>query len=348
VLNEKIRSRKAKFSALEIYENFYADAEQAYLNLFEQRVNNIDSKREFSALVEKIVSGVNAKTRCLFEIITNVDFGDRFVSHSVKTAIISVSIGKSLNLPEKNLIPLATGALLHDIGRSQSKNMYLNSYIPNFENVHDRELAHSEISSTVIADFFGFGAEAAQIARNHHEQLDGNGYPRKLCAKDIRPLDRIVFTANFIENLLEKTNFDGMEKLHAAMLYSYSKFPWKFDLSVHDAFLGFAEKPVVSRRRHERTEVNSVAHYRKFDSESKVPSRILDISEGGVRMQCREDLCVGSLLSVSFALHQGTPVHNAPCKVVRSNTEEKGFTYGLAFQSEMLISNQRPHSEAAR
>jgi hypothetical protein len=331
---DKARSRNARLRALEIYEIFYTATEEMYVNLFEQRVKIIDIKRAIGALVEKIVSGVDEKNRCLFEIITNIDFGNRFISHSVKTAIIAVTFGKCLQLPEGKLTAMATGSLLHDIGTCNSKNVYLNSYIPAYKNSHERKLAHPEISSRIIADFFGFGVDAAQVARNHHEQLDGSGYPRKVAGSEINLLDRIVFTANFIEDLLAYTEFSGMEKLNIALLFSFKKFPWKFDSAIQDAFREFAKRPVVSRRQYERAEITLAAHYRTAEGSRNTPSRILDLSGGGARMRCRERLETGSFISVSFAIGQVLAVNEASCKVVRCISEENGYTYGLLFEDK--------------
>jgi putative nucleotidyltransferase with HDIG domain len=320
--------------ALEDFENYIAATETAFFNLFEQRESLLNVKRSIEALVGRLISNVNVKNLCGFEIIANIEFGNRFVSHSVKTAIIAVIIGKSIPIPETKLATVTTGALLHDIGNVLSKNPLLKSFFSGVQNAEDLRQKHPIISADIISEFLGFSGEIAQTARNHHEQLNGSGFPQKLHAGDINTFDRVVFAANFIEELLMRSDYPGSEQIFNTLFYAFKKYPWKFDTAIQTAFHDFAEKPPISRRRYERANITISSTYHTADSFHTYPARILDVSGGGIRMRCKEVMDVGTILVLSFSIGHGMAFSGIPCKVVRRVAEGGLYVYGVDFRDK--------------
>jgi HD-GYP domain-containing protein (c-di-GMP phosphodiesterase class II) len=77
-------------------------------------------------------------------------------------------------------INMATGALLHDIGKLKVQDNILNK--PNKLTIEEFTAMkkHSEYSADILRDAKGLPAEAFDIALHHHERNDGNGYPHGL------------------------------------------------------------------------------------------------------------------------------------------------------------------------
>jgi len=330
----KSKLRLARLRALEDFENYLASTETIFLNLFNQRESLLTLKKSIETLVKKLIEGVDDKNQCSFEIIANVEVGNRFISHSIKSAMIAVITGKCMQLPEAKLVTVTTGALLHDVGKVRSKNPLLGSYFARIQGEEALKLAHPTISADIAGDFLSFGPEVAQAVRNHHEQLDGSGYPRKVFGGEINILDRVVFTANLLENLLERTKYEGSGQLFSAMTYSFNKFPWKFDNSIRAALQTFMERPPVSRRGYERLEIVLSASYHTADSFRTSPCRILDLSGGGARMRCKESMELGLNIVLNFAIGHTMTFNDVRCKVVRRVPEEGMYVYGLVFQDK--------------
>jgi HD-GYP domain-containing protein (c-di-GMP phosphodiesterase class II) len=96
--------------------------------------------------------------------------------HTRRVALRAVQVGEELGFTGRRLRALATGALVHDIGKLSVPDAILQKPGP----LTDEEFAivkrHPEWGDKMLADL-GFGADVRQLVRDHHERLDGSGYP---------------------------------------------------------------------------------------------------------------------------------------------------------------------------
>jgi hypothetical protein len=96
--------------------------------------------------------------------------------HTRRVALRAVQVGEELGFTGRRLRALATGALVHDIGKLSVPDAILKKPGP----LTDEEFAvvkrHPEWGDKMLADL-GFGADVRQLVRDHHERLDGSGYP---------------------------------------------------------------------------------------------------------------------------------------------------------------------------
>ncbi|HPN82950.1 MAG TPA: PilZ domain-containing protein [Spirochaetota bacterium] len=332
--NDTNASRLIKFRNLELFELYASAAKEVYVRLFDQRETLMETKRALEGYIDKLIDGIDENNRAVFEILATVEFGNRFVSHSLKTTIMSIIIGKQLRFPEGKLFAVGSAAFLHDIGKAKSDNPFLNSYFGAIDDPQDLENNHPIIGASIVAEYLGYGSDIAQGVRNHHEQLDGSGFPRGLNAGSISLLDRVVFTANFIDNLLYRTDYSGIETVSMAIRHAFDRFPAKFDPDIKAVLLAFTEKPSISKRRFERTVITLAANYRRWDSGGNYSCRILDISGSGARIRCKDTMVTGTMLYLNFALSNVMTFNDIVCKVVRRIPDESGYVYGLDFEDK--------------
>jgi hypothetical protein len=96
--------------------------------------------------------------------------------HTRRVAVRAVQVGEELGFSGRRLRALATGALVHDIGKLSVPDSILQKPGP----LTDEEFAivkrHPEWGDKMLADL-GFGTDVRQLVRDHHERLDGSGYP---------------------------------------------------------------------------------------------------------------------------------------------------------------------------
>ena len=112
-------------------------------------------------------------------------------AHVVRSAELSVRVGRGMKLRRSALREVALGALLHDIGRSVIPDDVVNR--PG--RLNDAEMAlvrtHAAEGATLVLQSSVL-AGVAPIVRHHHERVDGGGYPDGLAANDIPLGARIV------------------------------------------------------------------------------------------------------------------------------------------------------------
>jgi putative nucleotidyltransferase with HDIG domain len=331
---DKRNNRLTKFRNLELFELYASAAKEVYVRFFDQRETLMVTKRALESYINKLIDGIEENNRAVFEILASVEFGNRFVSHSLKTTIMSIIIGKHLRLPEGKLFAVGSAAFLHDIGKAKSQNPFLNTYFGEIADAQDLETNHPIIGASIVAEYLGYSADIAQAVRNHHEQLDGSGFPRGVNGSSISMIDRIVFTANFIDNLLYKTDYSGIETVSMAIRHAFDRFPGKFDPDIRSVLLKFTETPSISKRRFERTVITLAASYRNWESGGTFACRILDVSGSGARIRCKETMTVGTMLNLSFSLSNVMTFNDLICKVVRRIPDENGYVYGLEVEDK--------------
>lgn len=118
--------------------------------------------------------------------------------HSERVAEIAVGIGRELELSFEALRRLRRAGLLHDIGKLGTSNLILDK--PG--RLTPEEFLEIQRHPTHTREFLGRVApfrELADDASDHHEKLDGSGYPRGLCGDELSLPARILAVADIFE-----------------------------------------------------------------------------------------------------------------------------------------------------
>jgi putative two-component system response regulator len=123
--------------------------------------------------------------------------------HSERVTDWAIRTARKLELPEKQLLLLHEGALLHDIGKIGIPDEILKK--PGKLTDLERKviMTHTTRGGDLLSKIPQL-KELAPMARYHHERPDGNGYPEKLQGEEIPILASIVSIADFFEALSSK------------------------------------------------------------------------------------------------------------------------------------------------
>lgn len=157
--------------------------------------------------------------------------------HLVNAAIFSILIGHLNKVEPKRLINLAVGSLLYDIGMVKIPQ----SILLKKEKLDTKELnlikLHTVYGYKILMKDSNFPAEIAAIALQHHEQFDGNGYPRKLRSEQIDLFSRIVAIADTFEAMTKKRTYRSEFLSYEAMKNILGQSKNKFDPKLLRSFL---------------------------------------------------------------------------------------------------------------
>ena len=116
------------------------------------------------------------------------------VSHSLHVSILSVEIARALALDEDRLDDLSTAARLHDIGKIAVPDSILAKPGPLDDEEFRLVKTHTIVGAELLSSW-GLPGPAA-IVRQHHERIDGTGYPVGLSGEQISLEARIVHVAD--------------------------------------------------------------------------------------------------------------------------------------------------------
>jgi putative nucleotidyltransferase with HDIG domain len=148
--------------------------------------------------------------------------------HSVGVADVAVSIAQQMGLPSHRIQLVRRAALLHDIGKLAVPNSILDKQGKLTQQEWDIVLAHPGYTRSILERVSAF-RELAVIASEHHEKLDGTGYPLGLTASELSLESRILIVADTFAAMAEHRPYrKGMETGTVFQLMS-SDVPKKFD-----------------------------------------------------------------------------------------------------------------------
>ena len=168
--------------------------------------------------------------------------------HQARVASLSTAIGRELGLDERRIVGLAYAASIHDAGKAGIPIDLLSR--PG--RLSDEEMAlirrHSKIGWEITSRF-DWPWPVAEIVHQHHERMDGTGYPLGLRGEEILLEARIVAVADVYEAASSRRPFrPALDEAQARQIVGEGSGT-AFDADVVDAFLrvldtGFAfEEP---------------------------------------------------------------------------------------------------------
>jgi putative nucleotidyltransferase with HDIG domain len=123
--------------------------------------------------------------------------------HTRWVALRAVRVGEELDLPPARLRELAIGALLHDIGKLSVPDEILQKPGPLSDAEYDVIRRHPDNGHDLVLAL-GFSSQVARLVRDHHERLDGAGYPRGLGEAHLNLATRILSACDVLDALLSK------------------------------------------------------------------------------------------------------------------------------------------------
>jgi HD-GYP domain-containing protein (c-di-GMP phosphodiesterase class II) len=129
--------------------------------------------------------------------------------HTRRVALRAVQVGELLGLSASRLRTLAIGGLVHDIGKLSIPDAILKKPGPLDDDEYAVIQEHPERGHRLLAGLGGFPDAVRQLVRDHHERLDGSGYPRGLSGDEIELDTRILTVCDIYDALISKRVYRG-------------------------------------------------------------------------------------------------------------------------------------------
>jgi HD-GYP domain-containing protein (c-di-GMP phosphodiesterase class II) len=124
--------------------------------------------------------------------------------HTRRVALLAVRVGEQLGLSASRLRTLAIGGLVHDIGKLSVPDAILKKPAALDDEEYSVVQGHPEWGNKLLNELGGFSQAVRQLVRDHHERLDGAGYPRGLKSGEIDLDTRILTVCDVYDALISK------------------------------------------------------------------------------------------------------------------------------------------------
>ncbi len=154
--------------------------------------------------------------------------------HGRGVAYIAEAIGKKLNLPAEQIEGISIGGLIHDVGKISTPAEILTKPTTLLE----EEYALIKLHPITGSKFFhnvNFKWPIKEIVEQHHERLDGSGYPKGLKENDIIFEARVVAVADVLDSMASNRPYRFAPGIDKAIEILKQGSGSKFDITIVNA-----------------------------------------------------------------------------------------------------------------
>ena len=229
--------------------NAFGDAE---VQLFQSLANEIgfglrsierqhkldDQIHEKELTQERLATSLRATIEAMSK---TMEWRDPYTAgHQKRVAMISMAIGRQLGWDEERIQAIYMAAMVHDIGKMAVPSEILTKP----SRLTDLEMqlvqGHVEAGYQILKDI-PFPWPIAEMVHQHHERLDGSGYPNKLVGDQICEEARVLAVADTIEAMATHRPYRPAKGLVAALDEIKAESGNKLDARVVEAALKLVE-----------------------------------------------------------------------------------------------------------
>ncbi len=196
----------------------------------------VDTERAKTLVAELANNIVNNLDASMW--LTQLKKRDEYTAiHSLNVCVLSLTLGRALDLSTEELHELGLGALLHDIGKMQVPLEVLNKPGKLSQDEFEIMKTHPQKGYEMLLKDNSLSQEVLSIVKSHHERLNASGYPDSLSKQEITYFTKIVTITDVYDAVTsDRVYHDGMTP-HEAMQRLYEWMPENFDQKLMEVFI---------------------------------------------------------------------------------------------------------------
>lgn len=185
-----------------------------------QAFNLQEAQRAVKDCVERVVNNPNA-----ILWLTRLKHQDEYTAeHSVNVCLLSIALGKQIDLAPYELENLGICGLMHDIGKMKVPTEILNKPGPLDPEEFAEMARHTLYAKQLLMGRSDIYPGAVDVAYSHHERLDGKGYPRGIDSTKLSLFTRIVTVADAYDAMTSDRCYKpGMSSLDAMRILNRNR-----------------------------------------------------------------------------------------------------------------------------
>ncbi|OGT22068.1 MAG: hypothetical protein A2V90_09825 [Gammaproteobacteria bacterium RBG_16_57_12] len=185
-------------------------------------------KKAISPMIESVLRNPDA-----FMWLAMMKNRDNYsYNHSLNASVLATNFGRTLGLSKAELIQLAMGALLFDVGKAKLPQDLLNKPARLTPEEFEYAKRHVEFGIKMLEGAEGMTREVMEMASCHHERHDGSGYPRGLQGGAIPPYGKIASIVDCYDAIISQRPYaPAMSPYEAASrLYDWRDMAFQAEL----------------------------------------------------------------------------------------------------------------------
>ena len=198
-----------------------------------------EAAEEASQLINSLVETFLAEQDTMINLMSSKPSEEAKYYHALNVTVLSMLVGKALGFKNDIMHALGLGAMFHDIGKGRVPMQAVGKVGATSLNKAAAKYykEHPVIGARLVNDFSQFPRLATQIVLQHHELMDGAGYPKGLKGDAISPLARVVTVVDAFVSLINDRRAEKLMTPHQALKHLYATMRSKLDARVLATFI---------------------------------------------------------------------------------------------------------------
>jgi HD-GYP domain-containing protein (c-di-GMP phosphodiesterase class II) len=234
---ERNKARRAKFAKCE--KRYDQTVAQAVTVLRRVSGGAGDAMAGAATIVNALVDTFVSERDVMVNLMSSKPTEAQKNYHALNVTVLSMLIGKDMGVKPEVMHLLGMGALFHDIakGRMPIQNLERGKATTVNRAVEAHYKHHPKMGADLVNGMDDFPRKSIPVLLQHHEAMDGSGFPDKLVGKQISPLARIVAVADRYDKLCNPEQQSDLITPHEALKIMFAKDRHDFDDRILSAFI---------------------------------------------------------------------------------------------------------------
>ena len=255
---------------------FFTSYEKKFIGIVDNIISpTVEGLRLYERLQEVYLNTVKA-------LADAIDKKDPYThGHSSRVAKYAMSIGRQLNVPQEKLKGLESAAFMHDLGKIGVPESILvkpGRLTPEeFEEVKKHPLSTNEILEPINLDQY-----IVDAAVQHHERLNGRGYPLGLSGDAISHFARIIAVADVFDALTSTRHYRDAMTVEDALTILYEGIDTDYDRNVVHALVSALQN---DKNNQDLADLYSALKFFKIDQINHFIKKMTELLLPGSRKQ---------------------------------------------------------------
>ncbi|WP_320044761.1 HD domain-containing phosphohydrolase [uncultured Desulfobacter sp.] len=167
---------------------------------FQIRLNRVIKERETNQELKQSLKRMNDIVNGVINSLSStVDARDPYTAgHQKRVAQLAIAIARSMGLEKTIVSSIRMAGILHDLGKIAIPAEILSKPSTLSDIEFSLIKTHPQVGFDILKNI-NFPTPVAMIVHQHHERMDGSGYPLGLSGNDILPEAKILTVADVVE-----------------------------------------------------------------------------------------------------------------------------------------------------
>lgn len=162
--------------------------------------------------------------------------GNSLIMHAKNVSVLSKDIARAMAIDESDARRVEIAGLIHDIGHLATERLILSKREKLAPHEYESVKAHPKTGAEMLSAA-GELRDIADIVLQHHERIDGSGYPKGLRADNIHNASRIISVAEAYDSMISPYSYKDPVSKDAAISELIKHKGSQFDGDIVEVFV---------------------------------------------------------------------------------------------------------------